>query len=130
MRPSALALALIFAAITTACTRGESVAITPNGNDVTLRVRSSGDQIVYMAVGAIVQHYGYVITYEAPAVSGITPPWDTTFSMQLRRAQCGITSLPIEEMMSPDKMASTLQKLVELRGCHRPAYRSQRVIVI
>jgi hypothetical protein len=92
--------------------------MTPDGNDVTLSVRDSGDQTVAMAVGAIVQHYGYVITYEDPGMRRIMPFWESTFSMQLPRAPCGITPLPIDEMMSPDKMASTLRKLVELRGDH------------
>lgn len=119
MRPSALALALIFAGMATACTQGgDSVSITPDANDVTLRVHGSGDQIVAMAVGAIVQHYGYVITYEDPGMRRITLPWESTFSMQLPRAPCGITSVPIDEMMSPDKMASTLQELVKLSGGH------------
>lgn len=116
MRPSALALVLLFTGITTACTRGESVTMTPNGNYVTLHVRSAGDQAVGMAVGAIVQRYGYVITYEDPGVRRIIPPWGSTLSMQLVRAPCGIASLPVDEMMSPDKMVSSLEQLVALAG--------------
>jgi hypothetical protein len=116
MRLSRFALVLLFVGITTACTRGESVTMTPSGNYVTLHVRSAGDQLVGMAVGAIVQRYGDIITYEDPGARGVIPPWGSTLSMQLVRAPCGITSLPVDEMMSPDKMVSSLEQLVDRGG--------------
>lgn len=116
MRPSVLALVLLFTGITTACTRGASVTMTESGDYVRLHVRSAGDQVVGMAVGAIVQRYGYVITYEDPGARRIIPPWGSTLSMQLVRDPCGITSLPADEMMSPDKMVSSLEQLVALGG--------------
>lgn len=116
MRRSALMLVLICGSVTTACTQGAAVSLTPDGNYVALHVHASGDQVVAMAVGAIVQRYGYVITYEDPSVH--IPRWGSTLSMQLAPAPCGITALPIDQLMSPAKMVSTLQELVALRGGH------------